>query len=232
MTRRRLPVRLLSRSKALSPGLGKRLLAYTTVAGATAVCAASHAEAEIVYTPAHNNVNLDYYLDLNHDGILDFHIHSSQLSSFGKLEVFPSVLGNRIVAVHQRCYFSSVAAAALSLGAMIGPDTPQLPQANCMADSFEDSVNGPWLGVKDRYLGFEFLIEGKKHYGWARMNFQVFGCYECIGRVLGYAYETIPGKPIAAGDEGSSTEADDSSATLGALARGAPGLDISRRRGN
>jgi hypothetical protein len=215
----------------LGQPIAKRLRAYA-MAGAGIAAVTPAARAEIVYTPAHNNVNLDYYLDLNHDGILDFHIHSSQLSSFGELEVLPSLPGNRIVAVHQRCYFSSIAAAALPLGAVIGPNTPQLPQANCMAGSVEDSVNGPWLGVKDHYLGFEFLIEGKKHYGWARMSMQVFGCYECIGRVLGYAYETIPNKPIIAGDEGNSTEATKEPNTLGALALGAPGLNLWRKDQN
>ncbi|HEY1659572.1 MAG TPA: hypothetical protein VGG14_14555, partial [Candidatus Sulfotelmatobacter sp.] len=112
--------------RLLGQPIAKRLRAYA-MAGAGIAAVTPAARAEIVYTPAHNNVNLDYYLDLNHDGILDFHIHSSQLSSFGELEVLPSLPGNRIVAVHQRCYFSSIAAAALPLGAVIGPNTPQLP---------------------------------------------------------------------------------------------------------
>jgi hypothetical protein len=99
-----------------------------------------------------------------------------------------------------------------------------------MAGSVEDSVNGPWLGAKDHYLGFEFLIEGKKHYGWARMSTQAFGCYECIGRVLGYAYETIPGKPIYAGDEGDSAETSTPPTSLGALAAGATALNLVRRQ--
>jgi hypothetical protein len=212
-------------TKPLSPRLAKRLLAYATVASAGVAGSASNAQAEVVYTPVHKNVNQDFHLDLNNDGITDFHIHSSQLSSFGKLEVFPTVAGNRIVAVRQHCYFSTLAAAALVSGAQIGPDTPQLPQADCMAGSIEDSVDGPWLGAKDRYLGLSFLISGKKHYGWARLSMQVFGCYGCIGRITGYAYETIPGKPIIAGDEGSTSEDSATSATLGALAAGAPALN-------
>jgi len=59
----------------------------------------------------------------------------------------------------------------------------------------------------------------------------------------GYAYETIPNKPIIAGQTKSTDDIDDSnvrpnaaltvptaeSATLGALALGAPGLSIWRR---
>jgi hypothetical protein len=57
---------------------------------------------------------------------------------------------------------------------------------------------------------------------------QDFFCYLCIGRILGYAYETVPGKPIVAGDEGNTTDAS-VEPTLGALALGAPALDLWRR---
>jgi hypothetical protein len=211
--------------KLLTSPLTKRLLAYAAMAGAGVAASASNADAEVVYTPIHKNLDEHYQLDLNNDGIADFHFHSSSLSGFGHLEVFPSVTGNKIVAVHQLCYFSSMAAGALASGAEIGPDTPQLAQANCMAGEFETSVNGPWLGAKDRYLGFSFLISGKKHYGWARLSMQVFGCYGCIGKISGYAYETIPGKPIVAGDEGNSTRVIDDTESLGALALGAPAIN-------
>jgi hypothetical protein len=217
----------LAEPRPLTQRLTKRLLAYATMAGA-GIAASSLAEAEVVYTPIQKNLDQHYQLDLNNDGIADFHFHSSSLSGFGHLEVFPSVTGNKIVAVHQHCYFSSIAAGALASGAEIGPETPQLAQANCMAGEFETSVNGPWLGVKDRYLGFSFLISGKKHYGWARLSMQVFGCYGCIGKILGYAYETIPGKPIVAGDEGNTAESSAQPATLGALAAGAPALNLWR----
>jgi hypothetical protein len=205
----------------LSQPLAKRLLTYAAMAGAGVAICGSTTDAEVVYTPVHKNLDQHYHLDLNNDGIVDFHFHSSSLSGFGHLEVFPSVTGNRIVAVHQHCYFSSMAAAALVSGAQIGPDTPQLAQANCMAGEFEDSVNGPWLGAKDRYLGFSFLISGQKHYGWARLRMQVFGCYGCIGKILGYAYETVPNKLIVAGDQGNDTNVSVKSGTLGMLALGA-----------
>jgi hypothetical protein len=220
---------MIEQPQPLSPLLAKRLVAYAAMAGAAVVAYTCNAAAEVVYTPIQRNLDQHYQLDLNNDGIADFHFHSSSLSGFGHLEVFPSVTGNKIVAVHQHCYFSSMAAGALISGAEIGPDTPQLAQANCMAGEVETSVNGPWLGAKDRYLGFSFLISGKKHYGWARLSMQVFGCYGCIGKLLGYAYETIPGKPIIAGDEGSSSETSAQPVTLGALAAGAPAFNSWRK---
>ncbi len=185
------------------------------------------AEAEVIYTPAHNNVNTDFYLDLNHDGILDFHIHSSSLSGIGELEVLPVAIGNAIAATAQNCYFGRSAAAALRPGALIGPGLLFRAQANCMAGDAESTLNGPWLGVDGRYLGLAFEIDGKKHFGWVRMRVKSFFCYECTGHVLGYAYETVPGKPIVAGDQGASPVG---SGALGSLALGAPGLGQWRRQ--
>jgi hypothetical protein len=50
--------------------------------------------------------------------------------------------------------------------------------------------------------------------------------YDAVAEVLGYAYETVPGKPITAGDTGHATRASLESAPLGILALGAPGLQL------
>jgi hypothetical protein len=42
----------------------------------------------------------------------------------------------------------------------------------------------------------KFAIHGKTHYGWARIQWNGIGSTEYI---TGYAYETIPNKPIIAG---------------------------------
>jgi hypothetical protein len=218
--------------KPLNQHVAKRLLAYATVASAGIAGCASDAKAEIVYTPTHNNINQDYYLDLNHDGIGDFHIHSYYLSGFASLNVIPLVNGNKIAAVHHQCGvkgYQSTAAAPLPLGAVIGLNSPFQASATCMVRAFESSApTGPWLGKTDRYLGLEFYINGEKHFGWARLSVQSAFCFSCIGRIFGYAYETIPGKAIIAGDQGHSTEASAEPVTLGALALGAPGLTLWR----
>jgi hypothetical protein len=74
-----------------------------------------------------------------------------------------------------------------------------------MATSFSDtgarrflSCNGPWSKAKNRYLGLEFLIEGKVHFGWARLNVSCQGT-DVFATLIGYAYETIPNKAIKAG---------------------------------
>ena len=88
---------------------------------------------------------------------------------------------------------------------------------------------GPWLGAQDRYLGLEFYIDGQEHYGWARMSVDFPFAFDTTGRILGYAYETIPGKPIIAGDEGNTADASVKPNTLGALALGSIGLNLRRR---
>ena len=218
--------------KKLTERLSKRLFAYATAAGAGIAGCASDAQAKIVYTPTHNNINLDYSLDLNHDGIGDFNIHSYYLSGFASLNVIPFG-GNKIAAVHHQCGvkgYQSTAAAPLPLGAVIGPNSPFQASATCMVHAFESSApTGPWLGQHDHYLGLEFYINGEKHFAWARLSVQSAYCYSCIGRIFGYAYETIAGKPIIAGDQGHSTEASAEPFTLGALALGAPALNFWRK---
>jgi hypothetical protein len=54
----------------------------------------------------------------------------------------------------------------------------------------------------DRYLGLKFQIHGKPHFGWARLSVQfrtVFHYYFFMATLTGYAYETIAGKSIKAG---------------------------------
>jgi hypothetical protein len=217
----------------LTPRLASRLLAYAAVAGVGLAACHSTAEAEVVYTPAHNYINGDFYLDLNHDGILDFHIHSYYIFGDGDLEVIPMIPINRIAAVRQPCFIGSHGAAApLPKGAAIGPAMRFGAQATCM-ERLESSnaLYGPWLGQQDRYLGLAFYVKGQLHYGWARMSV-ASTFYYGVARILGYAYETIPNKSIVAGDEGNATEVSTAPASLGVLALGAPGLDTRRKQEN
>lgn len=107
----------------LAQPLSKRLLAYVTMAGASAAACVSHAEAEVVYTPVHQNVNLLYFLDLNHDGNPDFLIASYYFIGVGYLRVEPVNTSprNGIVGERGGCMQKAIGAAALPDGVMIGP---------------------------------------------------------------------------------------------------------------
>jgi hypothetical protein len=97
--------------------------------------------------------------------------------------------------------------------------------------------------VKNRYLGIEFMIKGKIHYGWARLSVSVDNDgLDIEGTLTGFAYETIPNKPIITGktegpEEGSNDGANPATlnepllqpASLGLLSMGSPALSVWRR---
>jgi len=88
------------------------------------------------------------------------------------------------------------------------------------------AFGGDWFNVSDRYLGFRFYVHGHAHYGWARLNVSINNgnCAAVCATLTGYAYETIPNKPIIAGK----THGRDG-ATLGRLAQGASGVSNRRK---
>jgi hypothetical protein len=203
----------------ISHHLAKRLLAYATVAGAATACS-SHAAAEVVYTPIQRHVRSSFFIDLNHDGLEDFQIYSSLLSGAGIVKVLPA-RNNRILAAGPDQCFLDNAAAPLPGGAQIGPGKPFQASATCMAYLVYGALSsgGLWKEAEHRYLGFAFMIDGEEHFGWARLSLSKF-LFNNTAEIEGYAYETIPGKPIVAGDEGNTNAANDSGATLGELALG------------
>lgn len=95
--------------------------------------------------------------------------------------------------------------------------------------------DGPWQNITNGFFGFKFLISGEVHYGWGRISTHD-NCYDAPPHIMavltGYAYETIPGRRILAGqtvgaDDQQATNAEPS--TLGFLALGAAGLPRLRR---
>jgi hypothetical protein len=89
--------------------------------------------------------------------------------------------------------------------------------------------SGSWVNVNKRYLGLKLKISGKIHYGWARLNVKIQGS-SIVGTLTGYAYETVPGKPIRAGQTKDGGEMIVEPATLGHLAQGAGAISRWRRR--
>ncbi len=194
----------------LSETVHRQLSMYALAASAAGVgvlALSSPAQAEIVYTPAHVGLGFYYYLDLNHDGITDFTLYGQQFShSFtaqGLLEVYSAPQSNAIAA-------KGASAMPLWPGSEIGPKRQFWRPLSAFVEEqvwhyhFGHSTTkfyGLWAngasgkGFKNRYLGLKFLINGKFHYGWARLD--TTGGYPWV--LTGYAYETIPNKPIIAG---------------------------------
>ena len=215
--------------------LHKRLSAYTLAASAAGVgmlALAQPAEARIIYTAT--KVSADNLpLDLNNDGTPDFVLFTGH--TWGCNEECGSsswfVYGsprfkqkNAAVVVDKNNYVS-----ALRRGGRIGSahaTSAAIERVHWRSGS-ENKLFGDWAsgskGVKNRYLGLKFFIHGKAHYGWARLSLQIITKQGIGGRInatlTGYAYETIPNKPIIAGKTHGKDEA-----TLGRLAQGVSGI--------
>jgi hypothetical protein len=241
----------------LSQPLRKKVDLYALAAGAAGVgmLALAHpAAAKIVYTPANLQIDIPniYEIDLNNDGKPDMQFDFGTAATTGggwegitlSRASYSWALSNQVVAASLDNRF---AALALPTGQGIGPNR-KFEAGGLIGGRITDSFShflqwdGQWAnggkGLNNRYAGVKFMINGEVHYGWIRvsMNTATDGTFNTT--MTGYAYETIPNKPILAGATKDSDEEKSSAAvetpasepaTLGALALGAPGLSIWRR---
>jgi len=201
----------------LDTNLSRKLIAYAAAASAAGVsllALAEPSEAEIVYTPAHVTIDQgsgSYDLDLNGDGINDFVLGGG----FAYFSV--RGLNGNVAAAYPSAGLSWCYASALNAGKVI-----DFRAEYCSSPFFGGFAAlyryiGQWANVSRKYLGFKFSINGQTHYGWARMSLRVNG-KEMTAGLTGYAYETIPNRPIRAGQTSGTEDADLSS--LGTLAVG------------
>src|SRR6202044_3187819 len=96
---------------------------------------------------------------------------------------------------------------------------------------FSGSSNyGQWSYTRHRYLGLKFIVSGQVHYGWARVAVTLDQNKEIVATLTGYAYETIPNKPIIAGKTKGPDVITWEPATLGRLAQGASGISAWREK--
>jgi hypothetical protein len=254
----------------LSDSTHQQLNMYAVAASAAGVgllALAQPSEAKIVYTPANVHIVGKANLDLNNDGITDFQfcaIGDSQSSSYcptqrgrralaakhppspfsSNLWIFPAKAINEIwghLSFRQR-----PTASALPAGARIGPKGKFSPGYRLMATwgsaSGQTYYGGPWKNAKRQYLGLKFIIKGKVHYGWARLDVH-WHPPKLSATLTGYAYETVPGKSIITGKRKGPNDRSmvkqpsptalpalpPKPATLGLLSMGADGLSVWRR---
>ncbi len=224
--------------------LNRQLNTYALVASAAGVSVlalARASDAKVVYTETHQvtRARVPLYIDLNHDGIKDFVLRTmyyrgsyseAGLDASGYHNFNNAVAGRRF---SRSSYFFS-AASALPAGARIGPERKFPVHHPFMAAELFNRVHtsqysdvGPWAGkgkgVRNRYLGLKFVIHGKVHYAWARLSVTLghHRQYDDVSGILtGYAYETVPNKPIIAGKITGPDVITVQPETLGELARG------------
>jgi hypothetical protein len=239
----------------LSESTDGQLNMYTLAASAAGVgllALAMPSEARIVYTPAHKTIrpNSRLGIDLNHDGLIDFAIHNAyqfHSKSYHSAALWTTVPPSNAL---EGLYSFPFSAYALAVGAKIGPPKNFKCTHACLDGrpmlslSVGRGVIGQWKGATNRYLGVRFRDKaGRTHYGWARLSVRGNPYSKIFATLTGYAYETIPNKPIIAGQTKASNDSTSleqpspatltvptpKTASLGLLALGAPGLSIWRR---
>jgi hypothetical protein len=229
-------------SAAVAAGVG--LLALTQAAGA-----------KILYTPADTNIPVNggpVLLDLNHDGSPDFSLFNSALSNVSVFRAFVRAHvpdGDNAIwgrGVFAGAFNTSVFASALRGGSNVGPTRAYFQKGSNwlmwyrVAGAASSTTTywytayrtfGQWFNTRRRYLGLRFMIGGEVHYGWARFTVVQANAYQAIEVVLtGYAYETIPNKPIITGKTKGPDVITLEPATLGRLAQGASGISTWREK--
>jgi hypothetical protein len=222
----------------LSESMHRQLNAYALAASAAGVgllALVQPAEAKIVYTPAHeriysggSNQHNRIPLDLNHDKKADFSFVTNNTSNgtkgWGRVSLQP-VGANGVEGagyVYRLLKGKPINRSRLFHGSLVEA---------CHWDEGSGSYcRGKWYGIVDRYVGFKFHIDGKVHYGWARLS--VDAQYDALDSVTltGYAYETIPNKSIIAGKTHEKDVITVQDATLGHLARGASAIPAWRAK--
>jgi hypothetical protein len=246
------------KTACLSESVHQRLNMYAIAAAVLSLLVLSQpSEARIVYRSADVVISCyagrrpcyqQYNLDLNHDGVPDFTIFARGYL-YDSCNYFVNV--GELAASGNGAIGNGGYAAALMQGAPIGHSQQFQESQEGMAFVFVDAcqkhLGGPWYNVIDRYLGLEFQINGKTHYGWARLSVQVDRLV-ITATLTGYAYETIPSKSIKTGQ--THANADDpinedyepaasltapipdtpQPASLGMFALGAQGLSLWRRK--
>ncbi len=198
-------------------------------------------------------------LDLNHDGRVDFSFRDSNSTArpgAGSAFSLRVACARSNSTTFADCVYknnkmwgkgilSRRFASALRPGFKVGPDKSHFQQparaslGGLMARNFfggtsfgaYNETSGQWLYTKHRYLGLKFVIDGQVHYGWARVAVNLLGGRGGIQATLtGYAYETIPNKPIVTGKTTGADVITLDPATLGHLAQGTSGISVWRAK--
>jgi hypothetical protein len=217
----------------LSKSLNRQLNSYALAASAAGVAILAltqPSEAKIVYTPTRRVIgkNGRYKLDLNHDKLPDFTlVNTHGCNSDYCIDALSAIPSGENGVEGAKGFLSIPYASALQAGARIGPEVNFSGRLMASSQSGQGTL-GKWLNVNNGYLGLKFTSKGKTHYGWARLTVQVLGGAFIKATLTGYAYETIPNKPVIAGRTNGPDVVTVQPASLGHLAHGASAIPVWR----
>ncbi len=157
------------------------------------------------FTDAHQ----DYNLDINGDGVFDLQHDSVGAAAFLRSWGETRILGLKQPYVNVTWYDS--VPYALTAGSVIGAESPALfpeygnlsgwqshpigvPGAAALHVRYDSGTSGFFVGNRG-FIGIEFLVDERVHYGWIDLD-----SYSWMqSEIHGWAYESEPGKPIIAG---------------------------------
>ena len=187
---------------------------------------ATQAQAQIIYTDVipdatYNVINDTCYLDLDNNGQVDYRLYRSEVPQVCSGMGGPCTLPlpeQRIkidrVGTNEIAYVSPWGGqwpARLPLGQMIDANT-DMSETNHLIRRYRSGGfcggGGPacvpdppitWAATPQGYLGLRFDIAGATHYGWAQLSVPSATSFT----LRDYAYNSVPGEGILAGDMGS-----------------------------
>jgi hypothetical protein len=227
----------------ISDSLHQRLNSYAlaaSAAGVSLLALTQPAEGKIVYTKTFcrlgGGVAGSCPIDLTHNGNNEFAVRYFTHKGLEDLYGYKYGPGNganmmRVIeGTWTQC--SRAYATALQQGKHIGPKGRWCKEGNYYGMwvhgktsqgtfSFSD---GEWKNTTNRYLALRFVINDQIHFGWARCRAKLNGNGQIEAALTGYAYETIPNKPIIAGKTKGKDVITVQAGSLGHLARGASAI--------
>jgi hypothetical protein len=159
-----------------------------------------------------------FHLDLNNDIITDFEFKKfSRLVACGGRSSGATTRVNYDVEIGTSDTSNAVmtdGSVVLSLDSstMISPDSLWATASRILLSVYSTvippcipSIGGYWINVSDKYIGLKFIKNNKTYYGWARLSStyaeSLRSCLLISGQLIlkDYAYNSIPGQPILAG---------------------------------
>jgi hypothetical protein len=207
-------------------------------AGVSALALASPAEAKIIYTPTHHVIRVGdkYNLDLYQHGQADFVLFNTAWNTTttfvqgpgADLGIRGAQSGNGVANGTNSCFAGCNAfpARAYHKGSAIAPTGSGIGTqfAAFLIWNTSGGSHGGWYGnKKNLYVGLVFYIGEESHFGWARISVSGngdHGKWKTVGTLTGYAFETVPNRPIIAGKTKGPDVITLQPATLGRLALG------------
>jgi hypothetical protein len=187
----------------------QKLTAYSAMAAAI-MAHGYDANAEVVYTDF-EDVTLEvgdaYDLDLDGDGVLDFDFAVGSITGSNGTWSFGTAFGmftggggsNNQIIGYTGAYYNY--GSNLNAGDEIGPDGPWLAyssvsNAAVLASNFYGISYGDFPGAGEGYIGVQFEISGKVHYGWVRLEADINDVFITLKDM---AYENVAETAIDAG---------------------------------